>query len=64
MVQSGRRPVTGLCVGRILYEVLGKILINCWRLALRVHEDGTTKMRKQRNQKNEETKVVRQSGEK
>ena len=34
---------------------LGKILINCWRPALRINEDGTTKMRKQRNEKNEKT---------
>ena len=37
---------------------LGKILINCWRLALRINKDGTTKMRKQRNEKNEKTDIL------
>ena len=35
-----------------------KILINCWRLALRINKDGTTKTRKPRNEKNEKTEVV------
>ena len=35
-----------------------KILINCWRLALRINKGGTTKMRKQRNEKNELKEVV------
>ena len=40
------------------YVILGKILINCWRLALRINKDGTTKMRKQRNEKKMKTEVV------
>ena len=35
---------------------LGKILINCWRLASRINKDGT-KMRK-RSEENEKTDVV------
>ena len=46
--------VTGLSASRIL----GKILIDCWRLALRINKDGTTKMRKQRNEKNEKTDIL------
>ena len=50
MVYCGRRPVTGLSVSRIYLE---KILVNCWRLDLRINKDGTAKMRKQRNEKTE-----------
>ena len=38
--------------------MLGKILIDCWPLALSINKDGTTKMRKQRNKQNEKTEVV------
>ena len=38
--------------------ILRKILINYWRLALRINKDGTTKMRKQRNEKIEKTEVI------
>ena len=37
---------------------MGKILINSWWLALRINKDGTTKIRKQINEKNEKTEVV------
>ena len=43
---------------------LGKILSNCWRLALRIINDGTTKTRKQRNEKNEKKEVVQKKGRK
>ena len=36
---------------------LEKVLIRCW-LALGINKDGTTKMRNQRNEKNEKTGVV------
>ena len=38
---------------------LGKILINCWRLASRIiNKEGTTKMRKQRNEKMRKRKYI------
>ena len=47
----------------LVNRILGKILINCWRLALGINKDGTTKMREQRNEKNEKTEVVQKNGE-
>ena len=46
------------------YVYLEKILINCWRLSSRVNKDGTANMRKQRNEKNDKTEVLRSSTKK
>ena len=39
---------------------LGKIVINCWKLALRINKDGTTKMREQRSEEIYKTEIVAQ----